>query len=107
MSTLIGAQSSFGLALRNTRLHLWLYSSWIVQAEIRACVIRCMLTVQLLNRSIGDLSPPAFTRDVNAQLSRQLRYNGDIRLASSGGSSEPCAHAAGVNAIAIDRFEGR
>lgn len=77
----------------------------------------------LLNRQLGSVSHEAFARAQNHTLLRSLQAAPDVHLAlkksdSSSKDAErpthvkpsqahPIAHAAGVNSIAIDRFEGR
>lgn len=77
------------------------------------------MNVQLLNRALGTAGPEALQRD---ELSRKLRaiqaapgvrFDGrDERIPFTQGQESDTtadlrAHHAGVNCIAIDRFDGR
>lgn len=77
----------------------------------------------LLNRQLGSVSPETFAKAQNHRLLRSLQAAPDVQFAlrppesssgnaQSNGIAKPSqgraiAHAAGVNSIAIDRFEGR
>lgn len=70
----------------------------------------------LLNRQLGSIDPQTFASAQNDRLVRALQIAPALefgqREAASDGSSESnartcIAHAAGVNSIEIDRFEGR
>ena len=75
----------------------------------------------LLNRQLGSVSPQAFAAAQNNRLLRSLQYDKDVKFVleapessthsgteQNGNSNKPLkAHEAGVNSIAIDRFEGR
>lgn len=71
-----------------------------------------MLTTDLLNRSLGELTPADFARDCASTLVHAIQpapnhvYNGGYPAASTPVSGH-IAHGGGVNAMAIDRFEGR
>ena len=74
----------------------------------------------LLNRQLGSVSPESFAKAQNHRLLRSLQAAPDVQFAltqpesssagytrSHGTRPRTIAHAAGVNSIAIDRFEGR
>ena len=72
----------------------------------------------LLNRQLGSISQQAFAHAQNNRLLQALQATPSVHFAlqlpddsSHEGNDEyratGVAHAAGVNAIAIDRFEGR
>lgn len=66
----------------------------------------------LLNRALGVISPPAFqrhetTRLLHALQSAAVRFDGSAQPDSDALPEEAKAHAAGVNAMTVDKFEGR
>ncbi|KAK0856875.1 hypothetical protein LTS02_010477 [Friedmanniomyces endolithicus] len=70
----------------------------------------------LLNRQLGSVSPQALAQAQNQHLLQALQAAPNVHFSQVGlGENEvidaayqpPVAHAAGVNSIAIDRFEGR
>lgn len=74
----------------------------------------------LLNRQLGSISPPALATAQNSRLLQSLQAAPTVHFALhtadsessrlSGGDgprTKDVAHGAGVNSIAIDRFEGR
>lgn len=69
----------------------------------------------LLNRQLGSISPQALAKAQNSRLLKALAPASDVNFAlqeptaSSANltGTRDVAHAAGVNSIAIDRFEGR
>lgn len=66
----------------------------------------------LLNRALGAISPPAFqrhetTRLLHALQSTSVRFDGSAEPDSDALPEDVKAHAAGVNAMTIDKFEGR
>jgi len=70
----------------------------------------------LLNRQLGSVSPQALAQAQNQHLLQALQAPYNVHFSQVGlGEHEvidaayqpPVAHAAGVNSIAIDRFEGR
>lgn len=70
----------------------------------------------LLNRHIGSVSPQALASAQNNRLLRAVQAAPTVRFvledaqhnAESGATNvKSLAHAAGVNSIAIDKFEGR
>lgn len=68
----------------------------------------------LLNRQLGSISPQAVAQAQNLRLLQSLSSAPDVSFAQrvaekevSVGNVHDVAHAAGVNSIAIDRFEGR
>jgi len=75
----------------------------------------------LLNRQLGSISPQTLARAQNTRLLQSLQAAPDVRFSlnlerdrDDGGALErdaaprrATAHAAGVNSIAVDRFEGR
>jgi len=86
-----------------------------------------MLATSLLSRSLADITPHSFARAQNNRLIHALqpaprvRFNGDAgadvsskqrRKENEDDDSDEegetvSAHRAGVNAITVDRFEGR
>ena len=76
----------------------------------------------LLNRQLGSISPQAFATAQNNRLLRSLQSASDVKFAlqapenaasasaDQDGASRATgskAHEAGMNSIAVDRFEGR
>jgi len=76
----------------------------------------------LLNRALGTISPQALERAQNTRLIYGLQPSTDIALSIEKPGKKPdehgspdgesvvrrsVAHAAGVNSITIDKFEGR
>lgn len=77
----------------------------------------------LLNRALGTISPQAFARSQNTRLLHAIQPASDVTFSVNGvagldpdpnehGSAygQPkagLAHPAGVNAITVDKFEGR
>ncbi|CAK3841490.1 related to DNA excision repair ERCC-8 [Lecanosticta acicola] len=69
----------------------------------------------LLNRQLGSISPQALAKAQNNRLLKALAAAPDVNFAlqdagaraSNTAGIRDVAHAAGVNSIAIDRFEGR
>jgi len=88
-----------------------------------------MLATSLLSRSLADISPRDFARAQNNRLIHALQPAPRVRFNGDAGGSAPgkdairrrdredddsdeegetvFAHRAGVNAITVDRFEGR
>ena len=73
------------------------------------------MELQLLNRSLALTSPPAFQQwHIRSQIdsicaNRNIQFDGSgvSSKNASGIEAQVWAHRAGVNALAIDRFEGR
>lgn len=70
----------------------------------------------LLNRQLGSISPQTLARAQHSRLQGSLQLAADVRFVlqrdsadgrRSVGRHAAIAHHAGVNGIAIDRFEGR
>lgn len=79
----------------------------------------------LLNRTIGSISPPVLQRAQTTRLVHAISPTPGVRFRNEqtgadvsstadgqdgcqgGGAEQIWAHKAGVNALAIDRFEGR
>ena len=70
----------------------------------------------LFDREIGSLGPHAFERIFTSQLvyatqpAPTLRFDGEVETPRDDSQSETSsiwAHQAGVNALVIDRFDGR
>ncbi|KAH7062303.1 WD40-repeat-containing domain protein [Macrophomina phaseolina] len=66
----------------------------------------------LLNRALGAISPAAFRRHETSRLLHSLqptslRFDSSAQLEDDTLPEDLRAHAAGVNAMTIDRFEGR
>ena len=74
----------------------------------------------LLNRELGTISPQSFANAYTTHLLRSIQHDDHVRFArklrSGDGADKSAAshprhdalvHAAGVNCIDVDRFEGR
>lgn len=76
----------------------------------------------LLERSTGSLTPELFARSYLNELLHSLQYTASLRFDGGESPAIPgpssleedaqkiekiCAHSAGVNAIAVDKFENR
>ncbi|EOD45708.1 putative dna excision repair protein ercc-8 protein [Neofusicoccum parvum UCRNP2] len=66
----------------------------------------------LLNRALGAISPPSFqrhetTRLLHALHASPLRFDGSVQPEHDALPEDIRAHAAGVQSMAIDKFEGR
>ena len=85
-----------------------------------------MLTASLLSRSLGDASPSALRQEQSTRLLHALqpaphiRFDNVVRPNEQNGGDAPdtqrgvveeeqetFAHKVGVNALVVDRFEGR
>ena len=80
-----------------------------------------MLATELLERSVGNVSPPAFAQRLSTQSLHALqpaphvlfnakgtRANGATPNSSTVDAlSSALAHKSGVNALAVEKFEGR
>ncbi|KAM0285647.1 hypothetical protein ACHAQH_001353 [Verticillium albo-atrum] len=68
---------------------------------------------RLYARSTGDLSPQALARSTTTELLRsfahapQHRFDGETNHLDTPGAASIWAHRAGVNALALDKFDGR
>ena len=101
-------------------VQIYSFTRHLIAKSLKRCVASGMNSF-LLNRAIGSISPQSLERAQITQLLRSLQLSPNVTFTSepqtpNDASSKPnnerkysssIAHKAGVNAIAIDRFEGR